>query len=149
ALAEEARFTVQQAGHTPPQGIVALLDARMGELYVAVYINRAEGLQELAPARLCAPQDLPAYVDACLEPSDQKGSGGGLHDGTADAVLWAGNAFSAYPALLAGRSVAPLTLLPTASALLRLAPGLLASGAAVAAQDALPLYVRDKVAQTT
>lgn len=149
ALAEEARFTGQQAGRTPPQCIVALLDARMGELYVAVYVNRAEGLQELAPARLCAPQDLTAYVDGCLEWSDQKGSGGGLHDGTTDAVLWAGNAFSAYPALLAGRSVAPLTLLPTASALLRLAPGLLASGAAVAARDALPLYVRDKVAQTT
>ena len=39
--------------------------------------------------------------------------------------------------------------LPTAAALLRLAPGLIASGHAVAAQDALPLYVRDKVAQTT
>jgi tRNA threonylcarbamoyladenosine biosynthesis protein TsaB len=41
------------------------------------------------------------------------------------------------------------TALPTAAALLRLAPGLLAAGHAVAAQDALPLYVRDKVAQTT
>jgi tRNA threonylcarbamoyladenosine biosynthesis protein TsaB len=39
--------------------------------------------------------------------------------------------------------------LPSASALLRLAPGLLAAGAATAARDALPLYVRDKVAQTT
>ena len=36
-----------------------------------------------------------------------------------------------------------------ATALLRLAPTLLAQGAAVAARDALPLYVRDKVAQTT
>jgi tRNA threonylcarbamoyladenosine biosynthesis protein TsaB len=149
ALAEEARFTQQQAGRTPPQCIVALLDARMGELYVAVYAHHAEGLQELAPARLCAPQDLPAYVDACLEPLNKMGLADGLHDGPAEAVLWAGNAFSAYPALLTGRSLAPQTLLPTATALLRLAPGLLASGAAVAAQDALPLYVRDKVAQTT
>jgi tRNA threonylcarbamoyladenosine biosynthesis protein TsaB len=37
---------------------------------------------------------------------------------------------------------------PTADALLSLAPAQLAQGLAVAAQDALPIYVRDKVAQT-
>ncbi len=40
-------------------------------------------------------------------------------------------------------------VLPTAEAMLRLAPGLLAAGRSVAPADALPLYVRDKVAQTT
>ena len=39
--------------------------------------------------------------------------------------------------------------LPTAAALLSLAPALLAAGSAVAAEHALPLYVRDKVAKTT
>ena len=39
--------------------------------------------------------------------------------------------------------------LPTAEALLALAPRLLAAGHAVRARDALPLYVRDKVARTT
>jgi len=39
--------------------------------------------------------------------------------------------------------------LPTATALLRLAPALLAAGQAVPARAALPLYIRDKVAQTT
>ena len=33
--------------------------------------------------------------------------------------------------------------------MLRLAPALLAAGKAVAAQDALPSYIRDKVAKTT
>jgi tRNA threonylcarbamoyladenosine biosynthesis protein TsaB len=33
--------------------------------------------------------------------------------------------------------------------MLRLAPQLLAAGQAVAAQDALPSYIRDKVAKTT
>ena len=42
-----------------------------------------------------------------------------------------------------------LAALPSASALLRLAPALLAAGAAQPADQALPLYVRDKVAQTT
>jgi tRNA threonylcarbamoyladenosine biosynthesis protein TsaB len=38
---------------------------------------------------------------------------------------------------------------PTARALLRLAPALLAAGPAQRAADASPLYIRDKVAQTT
>lgn len=150
ALAEEARFTAEQAERTPPRVIVAMLDARMGELYVAVYLNRPDGLSELAPARLCAPRDLDAYLSSLVESLD----GTDRSDGTQPAasisnVLWSGNVFVAYPALLADIALVPLTLLPTATALLRLAPSLLASGASVAAQDALPLYVRDKVAQTT
>ena len=68
----------------------------------------------------------------------------------ADAALWtvAGNAQTAYGERLLpqARHVAAL---PTATALLRLAPALLAAGAAVPASEALPRYIRDKVAQTT
>jgi tRNA threonylcarbamoyladenosine biosynthesis protein TsaB len=39
--------------------------------------------------------------------------------------------------------------LPTAAALLRLAPALWAQGCAVLADQAMPLYIRDKVAHTT
>ena len=39
--------------------------------------------------------------------------------------------------------------LPTATAMLRLAPALLAQGLAVPPEQALPVYIRDKVAQTT
>jgi tRNA threonylcarbamoyladenosine biosynthesis protein TsaB len=39
--------------------------------------------------------------------------------------------------------------LPTATALLRLAPALWAQGLAVSADQAMPLYIRDKVANTT
>jgi tRNA threonylcarbamoyladenosine biosynthesis protein TsaB len=39
--------------------------------------------------------------------------------------------------------------LPTATAMVRLAPQLMAEGGLVDAQDALPLYIRDKVALTT
>jgi tRNA threonylcarbamoyladenosine biosynthesis protein TsaB len=38
---------------------------------------------------------------------------------------------------------------PTAQALLRLAPQALHAGLAMPAEHAMPLYVRDKVAQTT
>ena len=134
ALAEEARQARVDAGQALPAVIVALLDARMGEVYVAPYASHAGGpadLTPLAPPRLCTPADLPAYLQH-LAPGER---------------LLTGNVFDieALSALAGQRH----TALPTAAALLRLAPGLLAAGHAVAAQDALPLYVRDKVAQTT
>jgi tRNA threonylcarbamoyladenosine biosynthesis protein TsaB len=135
ALAEEARHAHQQAGQATPDAIVALLDARMGELYVAVYACTPAGLSLLAPPRLCAPQDLGAHLRSSLPQ--------GGH------ALLAGNVFDSYAAALAEVPGPRLTALPTATALLRLAPGLLATGVAVSARDALPLYVRDKVAQTT
>ena len=65
--------------------------------------------------------------------------------------LLAGNVFEVYaerlPAALAG--VPRVHALPTATALLRLAPALASSGQCVDASLALPLYVRDKVAFTT
>jgi tRNA threonylcarbamoyladenosine biosynthesis protein TsaB len=39
--------------------------------------------------------------------------------------------------------------MPTAQALLRLSPVAFGQGLAVPPEDALPLYIRDKVAQTT
>ena len=131
ALAEEARFAQQQAGHPAPDSIAALLDARMAEMYVATYACHPDGLAPLAPPRLCAPQDLGTYLQ------DHR------------PALLAGNVFDTYASALADVPGERLHALPTAGALLRLAPGLLAAGAAVPARDALPLYVRDKVAQTT
>ena len=68
----------------------------------------------------------------------------------AGAVL-AGNAFAAYADRLptALQALPRIAALPSADALLNLAPALLAAGAAVPAEQALPLYIRDKVAQTT
>jgi tRNA threonylcarbamoyladenosine biosynthesis protein TsaB len=60
----------------------------------------------------------------------------------------AGNAQAAYAERLAP-SALHASALPTATALLRLAPALLAAGGGVPASEALPRYIRDKVAQTT
>ncbi len=60
----------------------------------------------------------------------------------------AGNARTPYGERLAPMA-AHVAALPTATALLRLAPALLAAGEGVPASDALPRYIRDKVAQTT
>jgi tRNA threonylcarbamoyladenosine biosynthesis protein TsaB len=66
----------------------------------------------------------------------------------------AGNAFAAYGERVAADSPFGVTALripalPRATAMLRLAPQLIAAGHTVAAQDALPSYIRDKVAKTT
>ena len=67
------------------------------------------------------------------------------------AQLLVGNVFGVYadrlPAALAGLPCVPA--LPTATALLRLAPALAAAGQCMEAALALPLYVRDKVALTS
>lgn len=135
ALAEEASFEQQNAGRPEPATIAALLDARMAEMYVATYACTHAGLAPLAPPRLCAPQDLGAYLHE--------------HTPSGQPVLLAGNVFDTYAPALTDVPGERLHALPTAAALLRLAPALLANGAAVPARDALPLYVRDKVAQTT
>ncbi|OSZ73972.1 tRNA (adenosine(37)-N6)-threonylcarbamoyltransferase complex dimerization subunit type 1 TsaB [Hydrogenophaga sp. IBVHS1] len=135
ALAEEARHATEQRGEPLPGHIVVLLDARMSELYVAPYALSADGLRALAPARLCAPADLAGYLDGVLP--------------VGPIPLLVGNALHAYPDLLTSVRGAHASALPTASALLRLAPRLLAGGGGLAARDALPLYVRDKVAKTT
>ena len=133
ALAEEARHAHEQAGEAKPDTVVALLDARMNELYLAPYACTPGGLSPMAAPRLCSPQDLAAYLEGTV---------------TAHSLL-AGNVFNSYAPAMAAIPGLHGSALPTATALLRLAPALIAQGAAVAARDALPLYVRDKVAQTT
>ena len=116
AVAEEVRF---ESGATQIQ---AVLDARMGEVYVASYAC-SDGVWDInSDIQLCKPDQLQFEAGFSLAGNC---SVGGLDD--------------------ANR----ITALPTATAMLRLAPAMLAAGLGVAADQALPLYVRDKVAQTT
>lgn len=118
-VAEEARHL---RGATR---VVAVLDARMDEVYVAAYQYDGGAWQRQGGIALGKPETV------TLPPG----------------FVLAGNAFPAYgDRLPAGERI---DALPTATALLRLAPSLLAQGAAVPADQALPIYVRDKVAQTT
>ena len=120
AVAEEAHGA---AGATR---VVALLDARMDQVYWAAY-ERVDGRWHTrqAPA-LGRPEDVAVPPGWAL----------------------AGNALELHAHRLPvadGRIVA----LPTARALLRLAPAALAGAGPHDAVHALPLYIRDKVAQTT
>lgn len=138
ALAEEARWQREAAGKAPANTIVALIDARMGEMYMAVYAANDGGVvtEPLQAPGLCAPSELADFLR-------------GVPGAMADGVLLAGNVFEVYAVELADVAGERQAALPTAQALLRLAPGLLAAGHAVAAHEAMPLYVRDKVAKTT
>lgn len=120
AVAEEAR------GQTGATQVVAVLDARMDEVYFARYAHEAGQWRQGLPPSLGRPEDVDPPQD----------------------WLVAGNLPPALVARLGARG-GHCAALPTAAALLRLAPGLLAAGLAVPADRALPLYIRDKVAQTT
>ena len=125
AVAEEARE--QAAADDGPLTVLALLDARMGEVYSATYDWDGLRWTQRTPLHVGAPQ-------AVVLPQGER-------------VLLAGNAFEAH-----GERLPPgerVHALPTAAALLRLAPACMAAGQSVVAEQAMPLYIRDKVAQTT
>ena len=127
AVAEQAR-----AEHGCTR-VLATLDARMDEVYVAPFEWLADAGQPLGGCWSGPPDFGLSAPEAVTVP---------------DGWILAGNARAAY-----GERLAPgaphVSALPTAEALLRLAPALLAAGCAVPADAALPRYIRDKVAQTT
>lgn len=113
---------------------LAWLDARMGEVYAAPFIWQADAWRALDAARVCAPEELAL-------PAGESAAGWAL----------AGNAASTYGSRLppALDSLPRLPAQPAATALLALAAPMLAAGQGLPAEQALPLYIRDKVAQTT
>ncbi len=114
--------------------LTALLDARMDEMYLQSYEFNSGLWIKTGSCELIRPENLADYL--LRVPGPQR---------------LAGNVFEVYaqrlPAAPAG--IPYIYALPTATALLRLAPGLAAAGQCVDASLALPLYVRDKVAFTT
>ena len=141
AVAEEARL------QKPSPYITALLDARMDEMYVQRYACSQGEYGVLTPLGACElirPEELPVEAEAVNTVNT------GNTDNTFNTV-YAGNVFSVYEGRLpaALNTLACLHALPTASAMLRLAPRLAAAGHCVPADQAMPMYVRNKVAQTT
>ncbi len=125
-LAEQARWQ-----HAPEQAqweVLAMLDARMDEIYAGRYRWADQAWQTVSAPALLAPQALP------VEPG----------------LALAGNVFAGYDARLpVAENQTRLPAQPSARAMLRLAPALLAGGHAVDPALALPVYIRDKVASTT
>jgi tRNA threonylcarbamoyladenosine biosynthesis protein TsaB len=128
ALAEEA------SGETADARVVSCLNARMGEVYHAAYRRSGERWEEVSAPGLYKPEAVPVLP------------GGGW--------TGAGDGFAAYREGLAARLGDSMSGMrpavhPTARAVLKLAMPRFAAGKALDAAAALPVYLRDKVAQKT
>ena len=114
------------------QRFFVAMDARMDQVYTAAYEWRSEWQCVQAPSVL-SPEDI------CV-PTKWNDL-----DFTTAGNAWDGFAMR-WPATLSSKHIHAM---PTAEALLRLAPVAFEQGLAVSPENALPLYIRDKVAQTT
>jgi tRNA threonylcarbamoyladenosine biosynthesis protein TsaB len=110
--------------------VVACLDARMREVYVAVYRREDDRWVVERDAAVLRPGDVPAGLEA---------------------VNGAGDGFAAYPDLASRLALARVDpeVKPIARAIAALAAPRIAAGDAVSAAQALPFYVRHRVALTT
>jgi tRNA threonylcarbamoyladenosine biosynthesis protein TsaB len=124
ALAQEAHRTRGWSN------ILACLDARMREVYVAAYTRSGDEWREAA-------------APAVMPPADVRRPSG-------DAWFGAGNGFAAYAALAVDLELGQVAAdaRPTARSVGDLAWPRLVAGKGVAAVDALPMYVRQRVALT-
>lgn len=114
--------------------VIAALDARMGEVYLAAY-EKCEGeWRQVAPPCLCKTGDSPM-----IEGAAWFGVGSGFS-------INAGALQTRYGGQMSGVDAGAV---PQASAVVRLAAGEFSKGNAVDAAEALPLYLRDKVALKT
>ena len=113
--------------------VLACLDARMREVYVAAFVREGIEWREIAEPVVLAPTEV-------------------VRDRLLDAADWygAGNGYGAYPELGSQLSLQETAgdVNPTAQAIGELALPRLAAGAGIHAGDALPLYVRHRVALT-
>ncbi len=134
-VAEQARQQLHRAGAaTSPFELAVVMDARMGEVYAGRYRWSGDGWVVVQAPGLWAPADLAAHWSA------QPGAAG------------CGSGLSLHDACL--RLACPPALRidvgdDRAAALLELATRAWRAGPGLDAAEALPLYLRDKVAQTT
>jgi tRNA threonylcarbamoyladenosine biosynthesis protein TsaB len=114
--------------------VIAALDARMAEVYHAAYEKRDGVWMTISEPSLCLPQEAPLVA----------GTG----------WFGSGSGFKAHGMQLRERYAANLAevdalAIPQAGAIAQLAAPLFAAGHGVDAAEALPLYLRDKVALKT
>lgn len=144
AVAEDAR---QRHGATR---VLTLLDARMDEVYAAAYEHADGRWHERSAPALMRPEAVmaPGTVPQAMQGTQPAATAGG-DPGSGWAL--AGNARDTYAGRWsqAAQALPHHAATPTAAAMLRLAPALIDAGFAVRPEHAMPVYIRDKVAQTT
>ena len=111
--------------------VLAALDARMGQVYWGLCVNSGSGMALVEPERVSAPGDI-------VLPGD-------------DTWIGVGSGWDQYAAALLARLGSRIPswqaqVWPRARHVAELGARGVADGSSVAAQEALPLYVRDNVA---
>jgi tRNA threonylcarbamoyladenosine biosynthesis protein TsaB len=129
-----AALALEFAANKGDGKVLACLDARMNEVYVAAYDVKGDVVEEIMAPKVGA-------GETAVLPEDTGWRG-------------AGDGFAIYGDILRRRLGERLigldaNVFPTARAVARLAAPVLARGGGVDAALAVPLYVRDKVALTT
>ena len=131
SLAALAQVAFERTLQQDISGILVAVDARMQEVYSGCFEISPEGLvSAVSEERVCAPEKISA---------DQPGL-----------ICGAGNGFDHYPSLLtlgAELAVCLPDCWPRASAVCRLAVSWLERNQALPADQAQPVYIRDKVAE--
>jgi tRNA threonylcarbamoyladenosine biosynthesis protein TsaB len=113
--------------------VVAALDARMNEAYIAAYARNGEDWDEIVAPRLADTATLPA-----LPGRQWSATGSGF-----ERLPWLRDAYRDSVQMRFGSD------LPRAGAVARLAARRFARGVSVPAAEAAPLYLRDQVALTS
>ena len=143
-VAEEARLQLQK------HKVGVLVDARMSEVYAGAYAWQPElnDWTSVMPLQVGPPEMMLKALKSLSMACD----------------AWAGNGFDVYKDRLDVKANMPADMtadmtadvpavcasaMPHALALLRLAPAQWARGQALAPENVQPLYIREKVAQTT
>lgn len=128
-----AAMAVQSAQRTGVPLVACATDARMGEVYFAVYRLVGEEIEQVIEEQVCPPEVAAASLQSVAKDTE--------------AFVPAGTGWGAYEPLaqLLGDSKEVDVLYPDAAAMLTIAKALKAQGQVTAAASVEPVYLRDKV----
>ena len=113
--------------------VIACLDARMGEIYHAAFVRENGVWIEISKTMVCKPEAAPVLEGAWVG----VGSGWAVY-GEVLSEIYTQNLVKILP-----------NITPTAEAILQLAAPIFAAGLAKPASEAMPIYIRNRVALTT
>ena len=110
---------------------VAAIDARMGEVYVAVFRRRGSGLQKLEAEQVLKPEDALSLVKKAVGGNHAVGGGSGLE------ILYAAGL---------NKNVRKRSHFPDAEFIVKIGSSRFDENGSFDPCEALPLYVRNEVA---
>jgi tRNA threonylcarbamoyladenosine biosynthesis protein TsaB len=123
--------------------VIVCLDARMGEIYHAVFTKQENEWQEIHETKVCKPEAAPILASGASDLMTHEKAWVGVGSGWAVygeilSKIYAENVVKVLP-----------DVTPTAEAILRLAKPIFAAGNAKSASEAAPIYIRNRVALTS